>query len=99
MLRFPSVGRIAPGMPADIVVLTDDLEIERVLVGGTDRVALWGETAEPLPPGRRAPAFSPRSGSSRTRCSGSAGAFADFGGVAEEIRARGATTIRMVGHG
>lgn len=40
VLRLPSVGRIAPGLPADIVVLTDDVEIERVLVGGTDRVAL-----------------------------------------------------------
>jgi N-acetylglucosamine-6-phosphate deacetylase len=40
VLRLPSVGRIAPGLPADIVVLTDDLEIERVLVEGTDRVPL-----------------------------------------------------------
>lgn len=40
VLRLPSVGRIAIGLPADIVVLTDELEIERVLLEGTDRVAL-----------------------------------------------------------
>ena len=40
VLRLPAVGRIAAGLPADVVVLTDELEIERVLVGGTDRVAL-----------------------------------------------------------
>ena len=40
VLRQPAVGRIAVGLPADVVVLTDELEIERVLVGGTDRVAL-----------------------------------------------------------
>ena len=40
VLRLPAVGRIAAGLPADIVVLTDDVEIDRVLVGGSDRVAL-----------------------------------------------------------
>jgi N-acetylglucosamine-6-phosphate deacetylase len=40
VLRLPTVGRIASGLPADVVVLTDDLEIERVLVGGTDRVPI-----------------------------------------------------------
>lgn len=40
VLRLPSAGRIASGLPADLVVLTDDLEIERVLVEGTDRVPL-----------------------------------------------------------
>jgi N-acetylglucosamine-6-phosphate deacetylase len=40
VLRQPTVGRLAPGLPADIVVLTDELEIERVLVEGTDRVPL-----------------------------------------------------------
>jgi N-acetylglucosamine-6-phosphate deacetylase len=40
VLRLPSVGRLAVGLPADVVVLTDELELERVLVGGTDRVAL-----------------------------------------------------------
>ena len=40
VLRQPAVGRIAPGLPADLVVITDELEIERVLVEGTDRVAL-----------------------------------------------------------
>jgi N-acetylglucosamine-6-phosphate deacetylase len=40
VLRLPAVGRLAVGLPADIVVLNDELELERVLVGGTDRVAL-----------------------------------------------------------
>jgi N-acetylglucosamine-6-phosphate deacetylase len=40
VLKLPTVGRLGAGMPADVVVLTDELEIERVLVGGTDRVAL-----------------------------------------------------------
>jgi len=38
VLRLPSIGRLAPGLPADVVVLTDELEIERVLVDGRDRV-------------------------------------------------------------
>lgn len=37
--RRPELGSIAPGCPADIVVLDDRLEIQRVLVGGGDRVA------------------------------------------------------------
>ncbi len=40
VLRNPTVGRLAVGLPADILVLTDELELERVLVEGTDRVAL-----------------------------------------------------------
>jgi N-acetylglucosamine-6-phosphate deacetylase len=40
VLKLPTVGRLGAGMPADVVVLTDEVEIERVLVGGTDRVAL-----------------------------------------------------------
>ena len=40
VLRMPAIGRIATGLPADVVVLTDDLEIERVLVEGSDRVPL-----------------------------------------------------------
>jgi N-acetylglucosamine-6-phosphate deacetylase len=36
LLRLAEVGRLAPGLPADVVVLDDRLEIERVLVGGTD---------------------------------------------------------------
>jgi N-acetylglucosamine-6-phosphate deacetylase len=39
-LRQPGIGRIAPGLPADVVVLTEELDIERVLVEGTDRVPL-----------------------------------------------------------
>jgi len=34
------VGRIAVGAPADLIVLNDELEIERVLVGGEARVAV-----------------------------------------------------------
>jgi N-acetylglucosamine-6-phosphate deacetylase len=40
VLRLPAAGRIASGLPADVVVLTDELEVERVLVGGSDRVPL-----------------------------------------------------------
>jgi N-acetylglucosamine-6-phosphate deacetylase len=32
------VGRLAPGLAADIVVVDDNLQIERVLVGGQERV-------------------------------------------------------------
>jgi N-acetylglucosamine-6-phosphate deacetylase len=32
------VGRLRAGLPADVVVLGDSLEIERVLVGGDERV-------------------------------------------------------------
>jgi N-acetylglucosamine-6-phosphate deacetylase len=35
----PDLGRLAPGMPADVVVLDDNLEITRVLLRGGDRVA------------------------------------------------------------
>jgi N-acetylglucosamine-6-phosphate deacetylase len=34
-----TVGRLAIGLPADIVVLDDRLEVERVLIGGETRVA------------------------------------------------------------
>ncbi len=37
--RRPDLGRLAPGAPADIVVLDDELEITRVLVAGGERVA------------------------------------------------------------
>src|SRR5215207_9762059 len=35
----PDLGRLAPGAPADVVVLDDNLEIVRILVEGGDRVA------------------------------------------------------------
>jgi N-acetylglucosamine-6-phosphate deacetylase len=38
VIGLPEVGRIAPGAPADIVVIDDNLQIERVLVGGQERV-------------------------------------------------------------
>jgi len=38
-LGLSDLGRIAVGLPADIVVLDDRLEIARVLVGGEVRVA------------------------------------------------------------
>jgi N-acetylglucosamine-6-phosphate deacetylase len=34
-----SAGRIAVGLPADLIVLDDNLEVTRVLVGGEERVA------------------------------------------------------------
>jgi len=40
VLRLPSSGRLDVGLPADVVVLGDDLEVERVLMEGQDRVAL-----------------------------------------------------------
>ncbi len=39
VLGHTEIGRIGPGSRADIVVLDDNLEIERVLVGGESRVA------------------------------------------------------------
>jgi N-acetylglucosamine-6-phosphate deacetylase len=33
------LGRLAPGSPADVVVLDDNLEIVRVLIRGAERVA------------------------------------------------------------
>ena len=38
VLRLPAAGRLGIGAPADIVVLTEELEIERVLVEGRVRV-------------------------------------------------------------
>ena len=37
--RRPDLGRLAPGAPADVVVLDDRLEVVRVLVDGGERVA------------------------------------------------------------
>jgi N-acetylglucosamine-6-phosphate deacetylase len=38
VIREPTVGRLDVDLPADVVVLDDNLEIERVLVGGEARV-------------------------------------------------------------
>ena len=38
VLGAPDLGRLDVGLPADLVVLDDNLEIERVCVGGEDRV-------------------------------------------------------------
>jgi N-acetylglucosamine-6-phosphate deacetylase len=38
LIGLPEVGRLDNGLPADLIVLDDNLEIERVLVGGEDRV-------------------------------------------------------------
>jgi len=35
----PTAGRLEAGQPADVVVLTDNLDVERVLVGGDELVA------------------------------------------------------------
>jgi len=40
VLGLQGVGRLAPGSPADVVVLDDALEIDRVVVGGETRVAV-----------------------------------------------------------
>ena len=39
VLSHASAGRLAPGLPADVVVLDSELEVERVLVGGAVRFA------------------------------------------------------------
>jgi len=38
VLGNPELGRLDVGLPADLVVLDDNLEIERVCIGGEDRV-------------------------------------------------------------
>jgi N-acetylglucosamine-6-phosphate deacetylase len=38
VLGLPDAGRLEPGAPADVVVVDDNLQIERVLVGGQERV-------------------------------------------------------------
>jgi N-acetylglucosamine-6-phosphate deacetylase len=38
VLRLPASGRIGVGLPADVVILSEELEIERVLVEGRARV-------------------------------------------------------------
>ena len=40
VLGEPDLGRLAVGLPADLVVLDDRLDIERVLVAGTVHVAV-----------------------------------------------------------
>jgi N-acetylglucosamine-6-phosphate deacetylase len=40
VLGDPELGRLDVGLPADVVVLTDALEIERVLVGGETRLGV-----------------------------------------------------------
>jgi len=39
VIADPAAGRLEVGLPADVVVLTDELEIERVLVAGEDRLS------------------------------------------------------------
>jgi N-acetylglucosamine-6-phosphate deacetylase len=38
VIGISTVGRLGPGLPADVVVLDDNLQIERVFVGGEARV-------------------------------------------------------------
>jgi N-acetylglucosamine-6-phosphate deacetylase len=38
VLGLPTVGRLDVGFPADLVVLDDNLEIDRVCIGGEARV-------------------------------------------------------------
>jgi N-acetylglucosamine-6-phosphate deacetylase len=38
VLRLPATGRIGVGLPADVIVVSEELEIERVLVEGRARV-------------------------------------------------------------
>jgi N-acetylglucosamine-6-phosphate deacetylase len=39
VLGLPSVGRLDVGLPADLVVLDDNLEIDRVCINGEARVS------------------------------------------------------------
>lgn len=39
IIADPTAGQLAVGLPADVVVLTDGLEIERVLLAGEDRLS------------------------------------------------------------
>ncbi|MBM2823455.1 MAG: N-acetylglucosamine-6-phosphate deacetylase [Thermoleophilia bacterium] len=39
VIAHPTAGRLGLGLPADVVVLTDGLEIERVLLAGEDRLS------------------------------------------------------------
>ena len=39
VLGLPEIGRLDVGLPADIVILDDNVEIERVLVAGDVHVA------------------------------------------------------------
>jgi N-acetylglucosamine-6-phosphate deacetylase len=38
VLGLRDAGYLAPGAPADVVVVDDNLQIDRVLVGGQERV-------------------------------------------------------------
>jgi N-acetylglucosamine-6-phosphate deacetylase len=38
VVGLPTLGRLDAGLPADVVVLDDNLEIDRVLVGGKAHV-------------------------------------------------------------
>ena len=40
VLRLPQAGRLAVGLPADVVVVSEELAVERVVVEGRVRVAL-----------------------------------------------------------
>ena len=40
LLGDPELGRIDVGLPADLVVLNDRIEIERVVVAGVDRAVV-----------------------------------------------------------
>jgi N-acetylglucosamine-6-phosphate deacetylase len=39
VLGLPTVGRLDAGLPADLVVLDDNLEIDRVCINGEARVS------------------------------------------------------------
>ena len=91
------VGRLGVGLPADVVVLGDDLAVERVLVGRR-RACRCLSPSRPSRP-RSAPASSPRSTSSPQRSSACSSTRTSTRASPPTARERGATTIRMVGHG
>ena len=95
VLGAPDVGRLEVGRPADLVVLDDELEIERVSsaakrVSSPEAAACRGAGS----------ASSPRSASSRAALRRLLEHEREYrGGVAPRPANSGATIVRIVGHG
>ena len=98
VLGLADVGRLDVGMPADVVVLDDNLEIERVLVGGEARVVCL-RPAPSSPRGSSEASSSPRSASSPARSKACSSTRDEFARVAAACATAAPTLVRMVGHG
>ena len=97
VLRLPALGRIGIGLPADVVVLSDDLESS----GCSSRDARVSSAELPAAPARPEPGarFLEEIREQPEALLRLVAAEDEFARVAAEIRTRAATTIRMVGHG